>query len=332
MKGNPVTIVKNGKLMNIDGDNLHKNDTVVLQTGDIVPADLKLVEAAGLEADEFELTGEIMPVVKKANNRKAMLYMGSRIIKGAGKGLVVATGDQTEYGRILKQTPEQNKTYRFPVFKKNYLIIVSLLLPAFVIRLAQSRNSILVIGFYLLLSAVFVLLQNNELFRYLLISGEIKNCERLNIRIRDVRVLESVSKIDILCFDKTGVLTTRQMEIKNIYYADGTLHPGNLSNKERTSHLIKIACTLCNDVLFFEKINLANPTDKALLSFAEKKRDECKRNVIAKQADIRQALRFGKPVYGLRVRIERWRNILFCKGRPGCHYKNVQPLYYKRRN
>lgn len=270
MKGNPVTIVKNGNLMNIDEENLRKNDTVVLQTGDIVPADLKLTEATGLEVDEFELTGEIMPVVKKANNRNAMIYMGSRIIKGMGKGLVVATGGQTEYGRILKQTLEQNKTYRFPTFKKKYLILVSLLLPAFTIQLVQLKNSILVIVFYLLLSTIFILLQNTELFRYLLISREMKNCERLNIQIRDARALESINEIDILCFDKTGVLTTRQMEIKNIYYADGTLRSSNLSNKERTAYLIKIACALCNDVLFFEKMNLTNPVDKALLSFAEK--------------------------------------------------------------
>lgn len=224
-----------------------------------------------MKVDEFDLTGEIMPVVKKADDSDVMIYMGSRIINGAGKGIVVATGEQTEYGRILKQTWEQNETYRFHIIKKKYLILVSLLLPAFVINLVQSQNFILVIVFYLLLSIILILLQNNELFSYLLINNEIKNNKRFRIQIRDARALECMNQIDIMCFDKTGVLTTRQMDVKNIYFADGMLHADKvLNNKERASHLIKIACALCNDVLFFEKIDLANPIDKALISFAEK--------------------------------------------------------------
>lgn len=270
MKDNPVTIVKNGKLVNIGEDNLCRNDIVVLQTGDIVPADLKLIEAVGLEVDEFDLTGEIMPVVKKANDSDAVIYMGSKILKGTGKGIVVATDEQTEYGKIIKQTWEQNKTYGFQFIKKKYFILVALLLTPFVIQFTQSQNPILIILFCFLMSGIFILLQNDGFFKYLLISNEMKNFERLNIQIRDARVLEYMNKIDIICFDKTGVLTTRQMDVKNIYFADGMLHANNVLKKERTSYLIKIACALCNDVLFFEKIDLANPIDKALISFAEK--------------------------------------------------------------
>jgi Ca2+-transporting ATPase len=270
MKGNLVTIVKDGKLINTDEENLCKDDMVVLQAGDIIPADLKLVEARGLEIDEFEITGEIMPVIKKIDDNDVMIYMGSKIIKGTGKGIVVATGEQTEYGRILKQGWEQNKAYEFRIIKKKYLGLVGLLLPALVMNLAQSNNDILVVAFYLLLSVILILLQNNELFKYLLISNELKNYGRFNFQIRDLRALECMNKIDIICFDKTGVLTTRQMDVKNIYFADRILSTDNLLNEESASHLVKIACALCNDVLFYEKIDLANPIDKALISFALK--------------------------------------------------------------
>lgn len=90
MKGNLVTIVKMGKVMNISEDDLCKGDTVLFQAGDLIPADIKLVEAVGLEVDEFELTGEIMPVMKKVegSDSDVILYRGSRLIKGSGSGIV----------------------------------------------------------------------------------------------------------------------------------------------------------------------------------------------------------------------------------------------------
>jgi Ca2+-transporting ATPase len=271
MNGNLVTIVKDGNLINIDEDNLRTDDRVVLQTEDIIPADLKLVEANGLEIDEFEITGGIMPVVKKVGDDDAMIYMGSRIIKGTGIGVVVATGEQTEYGRILKPGKENNNTYEFRIIGKKYLVLIGLLLPAFIVQAAQSHNNTVVIVFYLLLSVIFTLLQNDELVKYLLVSTELKNYEPLNIQIRDMRALERMNKVDTICFDKTGVLTTRQMDVKNVYFADGVFSSDNVPMIDEGSfHLIKFASALCNDVLFFEKLDLANPIDKALISFALK--------------------------------------------------------------
>jgi len=271
MNDNFVTIVKDGKLINTDEDNLLKDDLVVLQAGDIIPADLKLVEARGLEIDEFELRGEIMPVIKKVDDEDVMLYMGTRVIRGTGKGIVIATGKQTEYGKVLKQEWEHNKPHELKIFKTRYLILVGLLLPAFIIHLERSNNDIWAVAFYFLWSVILILLQNNELVQYILVSNELKKLGRFNIQIRDVRALEWMHKIDLMCFDKTGVLTTRQMDVKNIYFADRILNAGaTLHDRTEGSvfHLVKIACALCNDVQFYEKIDLANPVDKALMSFA----------------------------------------------------------------
>lgn len=99
--------------MNIVEDNLHRGDVVLLQPGDLVPADLRLFEATGLEVDEFELRGEIMPVIKKVNGNDAIAFKGSKVIRGTGKGYVIATGEQTEYGKYSKQVWEQEKGYEF---------------------------------------------------------------------------------------------------------------------------------------------------------------------------------------------------------------------------
>jgi ATPase, P-type (transporting), HAD superfamily, subfamily IC len=271
LKGNPVTVIKNEELINIDQDDLRRNDIVVLQAGDIVPADLRLVEAARLEVDEFELTGEIMPVIKgAAADGDSLLYMGTRIIKGTGKAIVVATGDQTEYGEILKPIWEPNKTYQFSIIQKKYFIPVLMLLPAWIMSLKQSQNRIWITVFYSLLALIFLLSQNNGLVNYLLIKKEIKKLKRSQIQIGDETALELMNQIDILCFDKTGVLTTRQMTVKNIYWIDRAVNVEYELNKKNTPHILKIACALCHDVLFLERMDLANPVDKALISFAEK--------------------------------------------------------------
>jgi Ca2+-transporting ATPase len=272
VQGNLVTIIKEGELINTDEDNLRTDDIVVLQAGEIVPADLKLVDARGLEIDEFEITGEILPVIKKVDDQDGMIYMGSRVVRGTGKGVVVATGEQTENGRVLAQGWEQNKPYEFRIFKKNYLALIGLVLPAFIIQFVLSNNDFGVIVFYLLLALILMLLQNDALFNYLLVSNELNNLRRFNIQIRDARTLEGMNEIDLIGFDKTGVLTTREMEVKNIYFADKILDSDNVfhSLEESTAHVVKIACALCNDVFYFEKMALANPIDKALISFALK--------------------------------------------------------------
>lgn len=269
MKGNLVTIMKNGKWINVDEDDLCHDDIVAVQAGDIVPADLQLVETAGLEVDEFDLTGELSPVLKKAQDN-TMLYRGSKIIKGSGSGIVVATGEQTEYGQIAKQLWEQSETFQIRFFKKKYLILVILLLPAFVIQAARVPNLAVLTVLYLFWAAVIVLLQNDALFRHWLIFDEIEKCGRYQIQIRDTTVFESLNQVDVVCFDKTGVLTTRKMDIKNIYCEGDRPIGAGRSTGDRLLHLIDTACALCNDVLFLEKLEQANAIDKALISFAEK--------------------------------------------------------------
>jgi Ca2+-transporting ATPase len=143
MNGNPVTIIKDGKLIITNEDSLCKDDLVFIQAGDLVPADLILVEAIGLETDEFDITGEIMPVIKKVGEQDGILYMGSRITKGSGKGIVIATGDQTEFRGALKQSWERSKPCKLHIFDRISLGTIGLLLPAFIILFTVSVNSFL---------------------------------------------------------------------------------------------------------------------------------------------------------------------------------------------
>jgi len=270
LKGNTVTIVKMGKIVNIAEEDLCKGDILLLQAGDLIPADLKLIEARGLEVDEFDLTGEIMPVNKKVDEEDVFVYRGSRVTRGNGRGVVIALGEKTEYGKILKQRWGQVK-YKFPsLIKRKYFLLLVFLLPPFIFSLSTYSNLALVCVIALLMAIFVILIQNSELFNYILISNEVKKIKNRNIQIHDETSLDSINNIDVVCFDKTGVLTTRDIEVKRIHFADETPDINSFMSDKTIYSLTKIACALCNDVIFFEKINQADPIDRALISFALK--------------------------------------------------------------
>jgi len=270
LKGNTVTVVKNDKIVNIAEGELRVGDILLLQAGDLIPADLKLLESRGLEVDEFELTGEIRPVDKKVDDEAVFVYRGSKVIRGNGKGIVVATGEETEYGEILKQRWGQVK-FEFPsLIKGKYFVLLVVLLPPFIVSLTQYSDLALVCVMYLALAVLVILLQNNELFKYILTSREVKKIESQNIQIQDVTAFESLKNINIVCLDKTGVLTTRDLKVKRIHFADETPDMDSFASDRYMHSLTKIACALCNDVVFFEKIALADSIDRALIAFASK--------------------------------------------------------------
>jgi Ca2+-transporting ATPase len=268
MNNNLATIIRDNGLVNIDADNLQVGDIVVLQTADIVPADLKLVEANGLEVDEFDITGELLPVEKEVGE-EVILYAGSKVTRGTGKGIVVAVGEETEYGKVLNQVWEQDQPDRSRLIEKKYLLPVLLLLPSLILQMMRSTNVIGMMAVYAILAIMLIALQNNEYFKRVLVSSERRKLEDCKIQIRDVKALERMGNIDTLCFDKTGVLTTRQMEVRNLYLADGMIAAESASAIDTDAfRWIKTACALCNDVSFWEKLEQANPVDKALIAFA----------------------------------------------------------------
>jgi Ca2+-transporting ATPase len=270
LRGNTVSILKNGRITNIAEEDLTKGDILLLQAGDLVSADLKLLEAHSLEVDEFELTGEIRPADKKANGEDVLVYRGSKVIRGNGKGVVVATGEATEYGEIIKQRWGQVKLEFPSLINGKYSVLLVFFLPPFIVSLTQSINLALVCVTYFSLMVLVVLLQNSELFRYILTMREVKKIESQGIHIQDVTSLDRIKSVNIFCFDKTGVLTTRDLEVERIHFADAILDTDSFASAGHIYDLAKIACALCNGVIFFEKASLADSIDRALIAFAMK--------------------------------------------------------------
>ncbi len=270
LKGNTVPVVRTGEIVNIAEDDLREGDIVLLQAGDLVPADLKLIEARGLEFDEFELTGELVPVNKVMGEEDVFAYKGSTVTRGNGKGVVIASGEETQYAEILKQHYEP-VAYVFPsLIEARYLKLLVLLFPPLIVSLHRHTNLALVCTIYSAMTVFVVLIQNNELFKYIITSGALKRLKTQNIQMQDKTSLDRINNIDTMCLDKTGVLTTREMEVNRIQFADATPDLDRFLSGNKILHLTNVACALCNDVIFLEKISLAGPIDRALIGFASK--------------------------------------------------------------
>jgi Ca2+-transporting ATPase len=270
LNDNTVTVIKTGKITNIAENDLCEGDILLLQPGDLVPADLKLLEARGLELDEFDLTGELKPVNKNVNGEEVFVYRGSRVTRGNGKGVVIATGEETEYGEILRQIYGQVK-YKFPsLLKGKYFVLLVFLLPPLIVSLSRYSSLSFVCIIYLTMAVFVFLTQNNELFKYVFTSSEVKKIKSQNIQVYDETSLDCINNLNIVCFDKTGVLTTRDLEVKCVHFADEISDINSFVSDKYIYNLTKTACALCNDVVFFEKLNLADSIDRALIAFAGK--------------------------------------------------------------
>jgi len=267
-----VTVIREGAPCHIHENDLRKGDLVLIHTGDLIPADLKLTEARSLEVDEFDITGELIPVNKTISNEDVFLYMGSRVICGSAKGIVIALGNETEYGRILLQQSTPDIFHLKKIIHRDKLTILLLFIPAFIISILLTQKFIVTIFDFLLIGIASFFLQYDPLFQYVFFNHAQTLIEKNNILIRNFDLFRIMDHVDIICFDKTGVLTTRNIEVAKLFL-DAPLigisaRDQNIENDIPV--LIKTACSLCTDTSYFEKKDFANPVDHALLSFAQK--------------------------------------------------------------
>ncbi len=269
MTGNTVAVERTGKTITIPEDDLRRGDVLLLQAGDLVLADVRLVDAAGLEVDEWALTGEIAPAAKNVSDEDVFIYRGSRVTRGSGRGIVVATGPDTEYAELLRQPWQRATREAPPLLKGRYLVLpLLLLLPATVLALRQQVVPTVVgVGAGLLLISALVL-QNGPLFRHLLVESSASILARRGVRIHDPAALDVLGRLDLVCFDKTGVLTTQALEVKQVHFADAAPAPAWFSSGSELAALTGVGCALCNDVMFRERLEQADPIDQALVAFA----------------------------------------------------------------
>ena len=285
-------VLRNGKLEVIPSRELVPGDVVVLETGDYVPADLRLLEAINLKSQEASLTGESVPVEKNIEtiedaevgigDRSNILFSSSLITYGRGKAIVVETGMNTEVGKIAgilsntieSETPLQNKLNKLG----KALGIVALVICAviFVIGLLYGKNAIDMFMTAVSL-AVAAIPEGLVAVSTIVLAIGVQRMVKKNAIVKKLPAVETLGSATVICSDKTGTLTQNKMTVQKIFTDNEimdieTLIKANtemntISELERLVHI----SMLCNDTKVSADNTLTgDPTETALVDMGFK--------------------------------------------------------------
>jgi Ca2+-transporting ATPase len=228
----PAKVYRDGELTELPQLELVPGDILYLEEGDKVPADIRIIESFDLRTDDFSLTGESMPQEKHSNtikkksslaDRDNMAYLGTTVAAGNSKGVIVATGMNTELGRIAGLTQEEKKSKsplqlemqsianRITVFA----IIVGLML--FGVTIWQGLG-ISIALIYALGIAVAVVPQALPMQITVALSNGVAHLARKNAVIKKLSSVETLGSTNVICTDKTGTLTKNEITVRYIWF------------------------------------------------------------------------------------------------------------------
>jgi len=232
-----VTVRREGHLARIDAAELVPGDIVVIEGGDLISADLRLVEASRLQANESALTGESMPVAKSCQEvaadailaeRKNMLFKGTAVTRGAGEGVVVATGLASELGAITKMVAEA-ETETTPLEKKlnrlgQALVWITLLLAAAigVVSVVVGTSVLMAVQTAIAL-AVASVPEGLPIIATLALARGMRRMAVRNALVNRLSAVETLGATSVICTDKTGTLTENRMTVAHYELSSGTV-------------------------------------------------------------------------------------------------------------
>ena len=281
-------VIRNGNLQVVTARELVPGDIVVLDTGDYIPADLRIIEEANLKSQESSLTGESVPVEKTAEviddaeigigDRKNMLFSSSLVTYGRGKGIVVETGMTTEVGKIAgmisgtekQETPLQQKLNKLGKTLGIAAIVICVVI--FVIGLLQGKEAIHMFMTAVSLAVAAIPEGLVEVSTIVLAIGVQKMVKR-NAIVKRLPAVETLGSSTVICSDKTGTLTQNKMTVEKIFWNDATRDVENIPEDEIDEELKKLvyANMLCNDTKISKDGSLTgDPTETALVDMAFK--------------------------------------------------------------
>lgn len=300
-----ANVIRDGERITVDGERLVPGDIVLLESGDKVPADLRLITAHGLSVQEAILTGESVPVDKQTQavtgdtalgDRICMTYSGTLVTSGQGKGVVVATGTSTEIGRIsgllseveALTTPLVTQMGVFAKWLTIFILVIAVILLAFGYFVAHydfTEMFMAVVGL-----SVAAIPEGLPAVLTITLAIGVQAMARRNAIVRRLPAIETLGSVSVICTDKTGTLTRNEMMVASVlthrhlfsldgngYEPKGTLKLNEV-NVSPAEHLVleelARSATLCNDAALREHNGVwvveGDPMEGALLAFSEK--------------------------------------------------------------
>lgn len=288
-----VRVIRNGKISLIHQNEIVVGDIILIETGDKLPADGRLLQSVSLQVDESSLTGESIAVEKDESivfdtekipvaERKNMLYSGCFVTGGSGKMVVTGVGDATEFGKIAKElsvsenssTPIQEKLAHLG--KIITILGASAAILVFLIQIFQTYSagtlSFDTVSDAFINSIVLIVATVPEGLPTIVavsLSINIIKMSKQNALVKKLVACETIGSINVICSDKTGTLTENRMTVVNFYTDKKTLLPNELTEK----YIIDNCCINSTGNVEFNGETpqfIGNPTECALLVACQK--------------------------------------------------------------
>lgn len=277
MSSPTAKVMRDGNVCVIDASDITLGDIVIIEQGDIVPADGRVISAASLQVNESSLTGESNGIEKftqmltgdsiPLGDRKNMVYTGSLVTAGRGMFAVTATGMATELGKIagLINTAERKKTplqRSLDKFSKQLSIVIPVLslivMILYIIRGTPILDSLM---FAVALAVAAIPEALSSIVTIALAIGTRKMAEQ-NAVIKDLKAVEGLGCVSVICSDKTGTLTQNKMTVRQVY-----LCGRQTASNDNDITMLKYAMALCNDAVYSGDNVIGDPTETALSDY-----------------------------------------------------------------
>ena len=294
-----IKVKRNGNVASIKTEELVVGDIVLLEAGDSVPADMRIIKNHSIRVEESALTGESLPVDKtdhkikgtgdvSLGDRNNMLYYGSSVVYGRCEAVVVATGMDTELGKIAEALTSQ-KAEITPLQKKiNELskvltvLVVVIAVVMFFVGYLQG-NKILDVFMLAISLAVAAIPEGLSAVITITLAMGVQKMAKEKAIVRKLSAVEALGSTEVICSDKTGTLTQNKMTLRKIYLDNKLVSVDEVNelndllsneiNKDDLEKLLNIT-VLCNDTTYGEesgkKVLLGDPTETCLVEFANK--------------------------------------------------------------
>ena len=278
------TVLRDGEEKKVKTTEIVVGDIIILEAGDVVPADLLLIESASLKCDESSLTGESLPVEKTCDitlpektslgDRKNMAFSSTIVVYGRGKGIVVATGHDAEMGKIASMLAGEKKETTPLQRNLNKLgeiitfIVIGIAIIIFFVNIFVTKENWVESFLTAVAIAVAAIPESLPAVVTIILSLGVTKLAKKNTIIKKLHAVETLGCCEVICSDKTGTITQNKMTIREVFVGLNNIDTLNIENN---THNVFLNClTLCNDAKKQKDNYLGDPTEIALIQYAEK--------------------------------------------------------------
>ena len=277
-------IIRQGEKIELPAKEIVPGDIVILEAGDVVPADGRVLESHTLQVNESSLTGESLPVekfgspIKKETvlaERYNMVYAGSLVTYGRGEVIIIKIGMETELGKIAslmnltkdKKTPLQISLDQFS--KKLALAVFFVCLAVFGLSIYRKMEILDAMMFAVALAVAAIPEALGSIVTIVQAMGTQKMARQSAV-IKDLKAVETLGSVSVICSDKTGTLTQNKMKVQDIYINQQLIKPEDLDLQNPLHRYLLYDCILTNDARIVDNKSIGDPTESSLLELGKK--------------------------------------------------------------